>query len=385
MKSRLLLIQTILVLICLQACHTVSENENFVAINCAESIVDEYVLCSCELPGTFVEIQAKVKKRGSSSRIYPKQSYTLQLEAPISFCNMPASNDWILNAGYIDKTLMRNRLSYELFTMMSSDNFAPAICYQQLQLNDEEQGIYLLTQKVTATFCGLMIGDTAAVLFKEPTVFQSKGDSLLEESRPHEGQIFPKPKKMLRVEVIDRMRNWLFNSSETEFNAKVGELFDLNNLADWVILLYFTNNNDGLFRNFYLYRQQSESPFRICIWDYDESFGRTGDGRLTAPDELPDFSNHILISRLLQNETFKFTIKSRWQMHRKNLLYEDKINALITLYQQELKPMLAQNSGLWPTSGPGFKDAANFEEEVNLIRSFTARQLVLLDAHFMKL
>jgi len=385
MNKRLLVLQTILLFFCLQACETVTENVSVIELNCSESIVVEYIDCSCTLPGTFVQIQSKVKKRGSSSRIYPKQSYTIQLEAPISFCNMPASNDWILNAGYIDKTLMRNRLSYDLFSLMGTNNIAPAICYQQLQLNDEAQGIYLLTQKVTAPFCGLMSGDTAAVLFKEPTVFQSKGDSLLEEGRPHEGQIYPKPKKMLRVEVINKMRNWLFNSPEAEFNVKVGELFDLNNLADWVILLYFSNNNDGLFRNFYLYRQQSETPFRICIWDYDESFGRTGDGRLTAPDELPDFSNHILISRLMQNEKFKSTLKSRWQMHRKNLLNEEKINALISQYQQELKPMLAQNSGLWPPSGPGFKDAANFEEEVNLIRSFTARQLVLLDAHFMKL
>ena len=48
----------------------------------------------------------------------------------------------------------------------------------------------------------------------------------------------------------------------------------MENLIDWHILLLFTNNGDGLMKNYYFYKMDSETPFRFAIWDYDHTFGR---------------------------------------------------------------------------------------------------------------
>ena len=43
------------------------------------------------------------------------------------------------------------------------------------------------------------------------------------------------------------------------------------------LLLYLSNGGDGITKNFYIYKMDEETPFRIALWDCDHSFGRDGD------------------------------------------------------------------------------------------------------------
>ncbi len=45
-------------------------------------------------------------------------------------------------------------------------------------------------------------------------------------------------------------------------------------------MLLLSNNGDGVMKNFLLYKIDSNTPFRIALWDYDHSFGRDGDNEL---------------------------------------------------------------------------------------------------------
>lgn len=50
---------------------------------------------------------AKVKFRGDFSTRYPKHSFAVEFQAPQSFGGLPLDDDYMLNADYIDKTLMK--------------------------------------------------------------------------------------------------------------------------------------------------------------------------------------------------------------------------------------------------------------------------------------
>ena len=83
----------------------------------------------------------------------------------------------------------------------------------------------------------------------------------------------------------------------------VNQIFDIYNLANWHLLLQLTNNSQGMFSSFYLYRKSKNDKFRITIWDYDGSFGRTWDGSLQTRNI--DINQNILFKRLRYVEIFK--------------------------------------------------------------------------------
>ena len=61
------------------------------------------------------KIIGKIKRRGGYSMRFAKHSYELDFKEDISLAGLPADDDWILNANYIDKTFLRHVVSYELF------------------------------------------------------------------------------------------------------------------------------------------------------------------------------------------------------------------------------------------------------------------------------
>ncbi|MDC3252798.1 CotH kinase family protein [Crocinitomicaceae bacterium] len=114
------------------------------------------------------EYNPKVKYRGNSSFKYTKKSYSLKFKNPRPLFHLPASKFWKLNAEYIDKTLMRNKLSYTLFRSFTPENFAPRLNYVVLYENQYYQGIYSVTEAVDEYRLELNLSDADAVLFKEP-------------------------------------------------------------------------------------------------------------------------------------------------------------------------------------------------------------------------
>ena len=95
---------------------------------------------------------------GGVSQSYSKKSYGITLDAPISLLGMRKSAHWLLNAAYIDRSLMRHKLSYDLFRSLSSPNaprFAVASRFVEVHLNGKYNGVYLLMERLDGQLLGL--------------------------------------------------------------------------------------------------------------------------------------------------------------------------------------------------------------------------------------
>ena len=64
----------------------------------------------------------------------------------VALLGMPEENDWVLHAPYSDKSLLRNVISYGIYERMG--HWAPRTRFVDLYLNDEYQGIDVLTEKI---------------------------------------------------------------------------------------------------------------------------------------------------------------------------------------------------------------------------------------------
>jgi len=243
-------------------------------------------------------LSGRIKFRGGMSSRYFKHSYTLELDSSICIEGLGCNDDYIINANYIDKSFMRHKISYDLFREMNSENKSVKSTYITVNVNNEYEGLYLLMEKINASFLGLNKTDSMAMLFKDPSIFRTKPYKNSDTVNIY-NQKFPKIEYADKTEYLTGFREFLFNSSDENFTTSISDWIDVNSVIDWHLLLLFTVNGDGLQKNFYLYKKDSDTPFKIAIWDYDHTFGRDGDNEMNNYDSVMFCDNSIILNRLL--------------------------------------------------------------------------------------
>jgi hypothetical protein len=348
-------------------------------IGCNINYIDSSYQNGC----ASIIIGAKAKMHGGTSRKYPKRSYTLKLDYPKSLVGLPKDKDWILNASYIDKTFIRHQLYYELFYKMNKrHNIAPKCAYVSVFKSNEYQGLYVLMQRLDASTLKLNKTDSLAMIFKEPIVFYPESTDLFEDINNIYNQKFPAIENINHSSFLDSFNRFLKTSSPIQFTNDISKWIDMNNVTDWYLMLELSNNSDGIMKNFYLYKKDHSSPFRIAVWDADHSFGRDGDNELNMMKTEPDLKRNILFRRLLDNELYDFEnkVKFRWHQLRSNLTIDSKsFDEMINDYSLEINQAIASNEALWPINAKWYYDANSFEDEIEIIKSFVRLRIQQLD------
>ena len=98
--------------------------------------------------------RSEIRIRGNSSRTFEKLPYLLNFlddqgkNNDIAVMGMDAHHEWVLHGPYLDKSLIRNYLWYNLAGEVM--DYAPNVRFCELILNGEYRGLYLMTESVTA-------------------------------------------------------------------------------------------------------------------------------------------------------------------------------------------------------------------------------------------
>jgi len=101
-----------------------------------------------------IKSSISIRIRGHSSRHFDKKNYIINLidengmNNPQSVMGMDTHHEWALHGPYLDRTLIRNYLSYNLSGQIM--DYAPNVRFCELILNDEYMGLYLMTETITA-------------------------------------------------------------------------------------------------------------------------------------------------------------------------------------------------------------------------------------------
>ncbi len=335
--------------------------------------------------GGSVEMPAEIKYRGGYSARYDKHSFSLELIKKYQLAGLPKDDDWILNASYVDKTFMRHKISYDLYHDMNVNNVSAASSFVNLKLNGKVQGLYLITEKINGGQLKLNKKDSLAMIFKDPPFLFENRITNPQDSNNYYQQKFPKIKKKDQTEYIEQFRSFIFKSSPNNFSAKIGEWIDIENVIDWHLLLLYSYNADGIMKNFYLYKLDSKTPFRIAIWDYDHSFGRDGDNEMNMMDRSMRMERSILFNRLLESKglDYKKRLKQRWAEARSQGLFSeeymvDKMNTI----DAKINESVHANAKIWPWNSKWYYDDNSYEKEKEVFLEFVKMRLEVLDGEF---
>ena len=182
---------------------------------------------------------------------------------------------------------------------------------------------------------------------------------------------------------LENVMQFMIHADDSTFAHEIGQHFDLENIIDWHLLLMFTNNGDGVMKNFYLYKRNTQTPFRIAIWDYDDAFGRDGEGELKMTESLPDFDRCLILNRLQNNPYLDYgaRLRARYKELRDNGIFSKKhIEKMIRANDKLIHNEIDRNFELWPVDGIGYYDASTYAEELEIMRKYLDIRIPQLDA-----
>ncbi len=328
--------------------------------------------------------EGKIKYRGGFSIGYPKKSYAVKLNKKASWAGLPTEDDWVLNASYADKTFLRHKLGYDLFRAMNINNIAPLCSYVEVYENDSYRGLYVLKQKLTPKIVGVNKADSSALLFKEPPIFYKDGLHFQDSVNLFQ-QKWPKLKYRDRSDVMYAFKDFLEWSDEEAFYDKIVEWLDLDNIIDWYVLILFANAGDNIVKNFYLYKKDFATPFRVAMWDFDHCFGRDGDNEYNMMDQPLNIGASQLFIRLRNNPYLHFNAKveQRWQELRdKQIIDYSSVNQRIMRETERIYPYIYRNQSVWAYYSKDYYDANTFEEEIKIIQQFIELRIRQLNELF---
>ena len=94
-----------------------------------------------------------IEIRGGSSQMFPKKSYGFETKTSdwsedldVSLGGFPEEEDWILYGPYSDKSLIRNKLTFDLSNSIGYK--ASRVKFYNLFINNDYKGLYVLMEKI---------------------------------------------------------------------------------------------------------------------------------------------------------------------------------------------------------------------------------------------
>ncbi len=364
-------------------------------LDAKEPIVSERkVACTARLilpPGATGGVEAVdgvVRVHGGSSQGYEKKSYGLTLEAPAQWLGMRKSTQWVLNAAFVDRSLMRHKLSYDLFRSLSSvdgKRYAVASRFVEVQLNDRYNGAYLLMERVDRALLDLRSYDGDAP--SHACIYKAVDHAANFFQPGHEGYEQREPDAAAKAywEPLDDFNRFVSSAPDADFRDPekgIATRLDIDNAIDFQLLVLLTSNLDGITKNFVLARDAMlpDAPvpprFFFAPWDYDATFGRNWDASRVGAEA---WLSNGLFERLHGDAGFRKRFAARWKQLREREFSVAAIHRLMDDNARELGAAAQRNAARWRTLDGPYPDRLSFEEDLAQMKEWVAARVKWLD------
>jgi hypothetical protein len=333
-------------------------------------------------------VSGLVRIHGATSQGYPKKSYALTLETPVPWLGMRASAQWVLNAAFVDRSLMRHKLSYDLFRSLSAaeaKRYAAASRFVEVHLNGEYNGAYLLMERVDRALLELRSYDAT-----RPAPRASTRPRTITRTSPNRDTRDTNSANLTRLlRFIGSRWTTSINSSAVRLTRSFTirrkaspRAWTLDNAIDFQLLVLLTSNLDGITKNFILARDavMPDAPaprFFFAPWDYDATFGRNWDARRV--DATAWLSNH-LFDRLHGSADFRKKFAGRWKQLREREFSVATIHRLIDDNARTLGDAAQRNATRWRTLDGPYPDRLTFEDDLAQMKAWAVARVKWLDA-----
>ncbi|MFN0276851.1 MAG: CotH kinase family protein [Chitinophagales bacterium] len=338
--------------------------------------------------------------QGFTGPYYPKKNYDFDLvnvdgiEIDTSLLGLPAENDFILKAEYLDYTLIKNSLSYEMSRRMG--RYAPRTRFVELVLNDEYLGIYTITEKVKrdknrVDIAKLDADDIAGDSLTGGYIFEMNinGDppDWVSDYAPVDGplevefqMVYPKsdsvqPEQLDYIHAYtDAFEDALAGGDFLDSVEGYRSYISVKSFIDFMLVNEFSSNYDSYGRSTYLFKDRNGQLNIGPPWDYDRAY---------APWTVEGWVWEITHgywpfpfwwSRFRLDEEWRYEVYCRWTDLRESTLSIDSFYAFIDSCSNFLQDAAVRNFEKWGELG-----VTDYTYQVDELKEFVSDRLDWID------
>lgn len=289
----------------------------------------------------------EIRGRGHSSFTdFLKFGYRLKFKEKVSLFGMPENKDWVLLPNFADKTLIKNKLTFDLAKNLNAP-YAPRSEFVELYVNREYLGVYQLTEKIEVAKNKVNIPKKENSFLVEMDHKYSSQDEVIFSSHfnlplhIHSPDTPSDSSKRILKTFIDSFENYL--SSEKEFSmSELEKWIDLESYIRYYWIQEFSKNVDGAFGSSVYFTWFEGSQLNMGpVWDFDIAYG----GAHEVNPKGWYVRNHAWNSLLFSDKNFNIKVKEYWKNHK------DEFIAMIDsvdVWSKNLEHAANNNFKRWP-------------------------------------
>jgi hypothetical protein len=332
--------------------------------------------------------EMKIRGRGNSTWwVHPKKPYQLNFSEKTEMLGMPEDKKWIFLAEYSDKTLLRNRIAFEMGYMSRLD-WTPQSVFAEVMVNNQYNGTYHITQKVEEGNYRVALGDDGYLLEidqldrLDPDDVYFRTNSFLinikEPSLTAESTEYRYIK-----DLVNEFENTLYSDNFKDPLNGYQKYIDLDSFIDWYLISEITKNQDSKdFSSIFLNVMPGEKIKMGPLWDFDLAFGNVDYSDATKSTGFW-VKDHKWYSKLFQDPSFVSLVKERFQYFKGN---ESLILQKIDEQAGYLKWAQEENDKKWNLLGnyvwPNPVVFNTYQEEVDYLKKWYSERMNWLEGAF---
>lgn len=288
---------------------------------------EEYKRAEMSVAGSdgfdFDSAGINIRGRGNYSWAFAdKKSYKIQFDQKTNLLGQgtgPARN-WVLLAGYCDKTLLRNDMVFHFASQLENIPFVTSSSFVELYLNDRYQGVYEVCEQIEVgkhrvdISLGVDAGDDSGFLVE---MNKNAAEYVVQLSGGVTFEIKSELNSRSQVRSIKHYMEKCYEALKTGDREEIDTLIDIPSAVDCYIVEELFKNLDVGWGSFYFTRPAGGKLFFGPMWDFDIAAANASDDisdRAFASYRYTYVGNPYFSYASQNNEFFDELRKTDWFM-----------------------------------------------------------------------
>lgn len=359
-----------------------------VGINSKDVYVEDGTLSIFDKNGELeLNILSDFKGRGNSTWMMPKKPYAIKLSSKAEVMGMPKHKRWVLLANWVDRTLLRNDIAFEIAKKCPALPWTPRGEFVELYLNGKHRGNYYLCEHIKIDKNRVNIDE----IDEETPETDLSGGYLLEFDTYSDAEInyFYTKHKNLPVTIkepdeevitswehpaytyIQNFVNSVEDALEKGNYSEIESLIDVKSYAEWWLLYNLVGNLEPAHpKSCYMYKKRNGKLYAGPAWDFDcATFIPGRKGAL--------ITQALWYGYLFKHDSFKSLVKERWLALKPEF---EKVLTYIDEKAEYIRESNEINLEMWPVTQNVNEDIdLSYDDAVNRMKEAYRERITELD------
>lgn len=316
-----------------------------------------------------IDTISSIRHRGNSSLYYDKKQYGLKFfnedgtDHNVEVMGMEAGSEWVLNGTFLDKSLIRNYLAYNISGEIM--DYAPNLRFCEVFIYDGEaytyQGLYTMIESVERAVSRVNISkydeervESAYIIrrdrFSEDEIMLYNYATQNQLTKEWLGVKYPSESKLTK-ETLEYIENDISKfekvlySDDYETFMTYTDYIDVDSFVDYYVINEFFGNYDAGLHSTYAHKDLTGKLTMGPVWDFDSAMDNASPWELDT--DAVAFQSAPWFDALVKDEKFCQKVNERYKELRKSYFSDLYINQYIDETVAYLGKALERDQLLW--------------------------------------